>query len=77
MEENLLLKEHYKRYALLTKREKELLKYIASGETAKETSAKMHISEKTLNTHRRNIKRKLEAKSHYDLMRVAQAFNLI
>src|SRR5690606_13226925 len=40
MEENLLLKEHYKRYALLTKREKELLKYIASGETAKETSAK-------------------------------------
>jgi len=77
MEENLLLKDNYQRFASLTKREKELLRYIASGKTAMETSSRMFISEKTLNTHRRNIKRKLGAKSIYDMIKFAQAFNLV
>src|SRR5690606_31083187 len=75
--ENLMLKESYHRFASLTKREKELLKYIGAGETATETSNRLFISEKTLNTHRRNIKQKLGAKSQYDLIKFAQAFNLV
>ncbi|WP_262246676.1 helix-turn-helix transcriptional regulator [Parapedobacter soli] len=77
MEENLLLKENYQRFASLTKREKELLKYIVSGEKTIEISERTHISIKTLNTHRRNIKRKLGAKSHYEIIKFAQAFNLV
>ncbi|PPL02161.1 helix-turn-helix domain-containing protein [Parapedobacter indicus] len=77
MEENLLLKDNYQRYASLTTRERELLQYIASGETAVETSSRVFISEKTLHTHRRNIKRKLGAKSQYDIIKFAQAFNLV
>ncbi|MBK1440364.1 hypothetical protein JHJ32_10240 [Parapedobacter sp. ISTM3] len=77
MTENLLLKDNYQRYASLTKREKELLQYIASGKKTVEISNQNHISEKTLNTHRRNIKRKLGAKTHYDMIKFAQAFNLV
>jgi len=77
MEEDLILKEGYQRYASLTKREKELLRYIAAGETARETSCRMFISEKTIQTHRRNIKRKLGVRTHYDLVKFAQAFNLV
>jgi len=76
MEENRMLKDNYHCFASLTKRERQLLPYIASGETAGETSNRLFISEKTLNTHRRNIKRKLGAKSQYDMVKFAQAFNL-
>src|SRR5690606_5041632 len=77
MAEHLMLKDNYQRFASLTKREKELLQYIAAGETAGETSNRVFISEKTLHTHRRNIKRKLGAKSQYDIIKFAQAFNLV
>lgn len=77
MEENLMLKDNYQRFASLTKREKELLRYIAAGETAGETSSRTFISEKTINTHRRNIKRKLGAKTQYDIIKFAQAFNIV
>lgn len=77
MEENLLLRDNYERYASLTKREKELLQYIVSGETATEISDRIYISEKTLHTHRRNIKKKLGAKTQYDMIKFAQAFNLV
>lgn len=77
MAENLLLRENYQRYVSLTKREKELLQYIASGEKTSVISERTHISEKTLNTHRRNIKRKIGAKTHYDIIKFAQAFNLV
>lgn len=77
MEENLLLRDNYQRYASLTPREKELLQYIASGERTTDISGRIYISEKTLNTHRRNIKRKLGAKTHYDIIKFAQAFNLV
>jgi len=77
MQENLMLKNNYQRYVALTKRETELLRYIATGETTAAMSDRLHISVKTLNTHRRNIKRKIGAKTHYDLIKFAQAFNLV
>ncbi|GEM_PF-161817 len=77
MAENLMLKDNYQRFASLTKREKQLLKYIAAGDTAEKICGQFFISDKTLKTHRRNIKKKLGAKTHYDLIRFAQAFNLV
>lgn len=77
MAENVLLKANYERFLSLTKREKELLRYMASGHTAAEMGAAMHLAEGTIHTHRRNIKRKLGARSHYDLVQLAQVFNVI
>jgi len=77
MEENRMLNDHYDSFASLTKRERELLRYIASGETTEDISRRIFTSEKTLNTHRRNIKRKLGVKSQYDIVKFAQAFNLV
>lgn len=77
MMENQLLKDNHQRYATLTKRERELLKYIASGEKTPEMSSRLCLSEETINTHRRNIKRKIGAKTYYDIVRFAQAFNLV
>lgn len=77
MDENLFLKDNYQRFASLTKREKELLHYIALGYRTMEISERTHISEKTMRTHRRNIKRKIGAKTHYDIIKFAQAFNMV
>ncbi|MBK1440363.1 hypothetical protein JHJ32_10235 [Parapedobacter sp. ISTM3] len=77
MTENLMLKANNHRFALLTRREKELLRYIATGEKPAEISKKVFISEKTINTHRRNIKRKIGAETQYDIIKFAQAFNLV
>jgi len=77
MDENLLLRENYSRFASLTRRERELMPYIVSGEKPVETSQRLSVSEETINTHRRNIKRKIGAKTSYDILKFAQAFNLV
>lgn len=77
MDENLLLRENYSRFASLTRREREIMPHIVSGEKPVETSQKLSVSEETINTHRRNIKRKIGAKTSYDILKFAQAFNLV
>lgn len=77
LEENNFLRRNQKIFAQLTKREKEILKLIALGNSAVEIAGKLHISEQTAVTHRRNIKAKLNAESNYDILRFAQAFDLI
>jgi DNA-binding CsgD family transcriptional regulator len=61
----------------LTKREKEILKLMALGKSTSEIAAALFISEKTAETHRRNIRVKLNAQSSYDIIKFAQAFNLV
>jgi DNA-binding NarL/FixJ family response regulator len=46
-------------YSTLGSREREVLQLIAEGKTSVATAKKMHISVKTVETHRRNIARKL------------------
>lgn len=77
MEENLQLRTQQHVFAALTKREKAILRCMALGQSSLEMSKELHISDKTVNTHRRNIKRKLNAKSNYDITRFAQTFDLI
>lgn len=57
----------------LSEREIEILKFIASGKTSKEIANTLFISKTTVDTHRRNILRKLELKSSADI--IIYAFN--
>lgn len=77
LEENNFLRRNQKIFAALGKREKEILKYMALGDSAAETAARLFISELTVNTHRRNIKAKLNAETNYDIVKFAQSFDLI
>lgn len=61
----------------LTKREKEILAYMASGMNSGEIAEKTFTSIETVNTHRKNIRNKLELKNNYDAVKFAQAYNLM
>lgn len=64
-------------FAALTRREKEILKCMAKGMNSGEMAEQLSISFTTANTHRRNIRTKLNLKNNFDVMKFAQAFNLV
>lgn len=55
----------------LTLREREVLQLIAEGYTTSETASKLHLSVKTVETHRKNIMDKLEIRSIAELTKYA------
>lgn len=55
----------------LTPREREVLQLLAEGYSARETGKRLHVSVKTVETHRRNILQKLELDNVADLVRYA------
>jgi DNA-binding CsgD family transcriptional regulator len=77
LEENNFLRRNHHVFNQLTKREKEILRLMAIGLRSEEIASQLYISEATASTHRRNIKQKLRIKSNYDIIRFAQAFDLI
>ncbi|GAB2525671.1 helix-turn-helix transcriptional regulator [Rufibacter soli] len=77
LEENTFLRQHYKQFSHLGPREREVLKLVALGKSSIEIAEEMFISEKTVNTHRRNIKVKLNAHTSFELAQYARAFDLI
>lgn len=77
LEENTFLRANKHIFAGLTQREREVLTLMGLGRNSAEMAAQLNISEKTVATHRRNIKNKLHAQSSYDITRFAQAFDLI
>lgn len=62
--------------ARLTGREQEVLGLIADGLTAKAIARKLGLSSKTIDSHRQNMTRKLEASSLADLVKYAIAAEL-
>jgi len=76
LEDNLFIKKHYQKFASLTKQEREILKLVVMGVRRQHISDQLHISIHTYDTHRKNIRRKLETKSLGELIRYAQAFGL-
>jgi DNA-binding NarL/FixJ family response regulator len=62
---------------VLTRREKEVLELIADGMTNAETAQKLFISVTTVDTHRKNLLAKLEAKNTASLVRIATQLQLI
>lgn len=63
--------------ASLTIREKQVLAMMAKDSTSKHIAHTLCIAEDTVKTHRRNIKKKLGLKNQYDIVRFAQAFDVI
>lgn len=59
------------RDATLSSREREVLQLLAEGATAREIARRLHISVKTVETHRRNLLAKLELETVADLVRYA------
>ena len=58
---------------ILTPRESEILSALARGETSKQIARALDLSVRTVETHRQNIKRKLDLEGPAELMRYALA----
>ncbi len=58
-------------YSSLGSREREVLQLVAEGKTSAETAKQMHISIKTVETHRRNIAQKLALHGTAELTKYA------
>jgi DNA-binding NarL/FixJ family response regulator len=56
---------------ILTPREREIIRMLAEGKTAKDVASALNITLKTTETHRTNIMRKLDLHSATDLVRYA------
>jgi DNA-binding NarL/FixJ family response regulator len=68
--------EFLKKYQL-TKREVEIIKMVCQEMSTKEIAAALFLSDLTINTHRRNIFRKLELKNVAGLMNFAKQNQLL
>lgn len=77
LEENNFLRRNQHIFASLTRKEKEVIRLIATGQSSKQIAKTLFISDQTAQTHRRNIKAKLSAANDYDIIKFAQAFDLI
>src|SRR6202012_1256797 len=64
------------RLAALTPHEREVLPLVASGLLNKQAAARLGISEITLQIHRTNVMRKMEAGSFAQLVRMADALKI-
>lgn len=62
---------------MITDREREVLALIALGHTTPEIAAKLHISEKTVETHRAHIVEKLGLRTRAELVRFALEHGLL
>jgi len=64
-------------FNVLSKRELEITKHLASGFSNREIAGKLHISIRTVDTHRSNILHKLKIRNNSDLTRLALIHNLL
>src|SRR6185312_14431906 len=76
LEESDWMKANFKKLCRLSKREKEILGLMASGQTSAQIADIYFISKLTVNTHRRNIGEKLEFKTFAELYKFAITFGL-
>lgn len=76
---NILVEEYFRKDSQkkaiidlkLTSREREILQLLAEGKNTKEIASNLSISVKTVETHRRHIKRKLKTSSVAKLTKIA------
>lgn len=77
LDENAFLRAHATRFAALTKRERQVLAGICRGQSSGELAEALFISAQTVDTHRRNLRQKLQTTSAFELGQYARAFDLI
>ncbi|KAB2918290.1 MAG: helix-turn-helix transcriptional regulator [Bacteroidetes bacterium] len=77
LEEVLFYDAHREKFLTLSHREKDVLLQMALGKSNKEIASVLFITVNTVETHRKNIKRKLEVTTFYEINKYARAFNLI
>lgn len=61
----------------LSEREKEVFELVVDGNTSKDIGKMLGITELTVETHRRNIKKKLQARHLADLFKIAYINQLL
>jgi two-component system response regulator NreC len=61
----------------LTTKETEIISLIAEGKTTKEIAEKLHISTRTVETHRVNMMKKLEVKNSSELINKASKLDIL
>ena len=66
-----MLKEKRDIVHILTAREREVLQLIAEGRSSKDIASSLHVSEKTVHSHRQNIMEKLNLHSIAELTKYA------
>jgi DNA-binding NarL/FixJ family response regulator len=66
-----LFQDAFQQKQFLTERETEILRFIAQSFSTREIATMLYLSEFTVQTHRRNLKRKLQAENTADLVRFA------
>lgn len=64
------------RYAALTPRESEVMKYVTKGLLNKQIAGEMGLAEITVKIHRGNMMRKMQAGSVADLVRMAESLGI-
>lgn len=77
LDENVYITKNYKKFALLTKREKEVISLVADGKSTNDIADLLFISPHTVSTHRKNIANKLGITTFSELLKFAKAFELI
>lgn len=63
--------------ATLTSREREVMKLLAEGHPNRDVAKILHISPRTIDTHRANIMKKLGAESNAELVQLALRYGLV
>ena len=74
---NLARKREKETLTKLTAREKEIVKLIAEGLTSAEMAEKLFLSPRTIETHRANLMKKVNAKNSMDLVNRLEKMGLI
>ena len=77
LNEQAFVRKNLKNFRSLTDRELEILTLLVKGDNNPTISDKLVISRRTVEQHRRHINKKLGIKNYADLMKFAQAFDLI
>lgn len=72
-----LLREQENKTIILTRREKEVLEFIADGLTNNEIALKLFVSVTTVDTHRKNLLSKFQARNIASLVKMAVQMELI
>jgi FixJ family two-component response regulator len=75
-EQEIKIRETRIRFEALSLREQEVMTLVTAGLMNKQVAAQINISEITVKFHRRNVMKKLGAKSFTDLVRIADSLGI-